>query len=194
MKTIFVSLMGVLALTGFLTFDSINSSKVLGGYSSVTEISYETNDTVPTIVYRDLNTGESINVWYDAVGMRTLNKKTGALVDFYVNTSTNDTVFGRGKFVVNGYVIQGDDGKWKLNDGKVKVDGDELKVKVGDQKLKIDGDEIKIKSNGVKAKSEDGEVKVKTKDGKAKYEDDKIKVKDGDSKKVIKDSTKTKNR
>lgn len=91
-------------------------------------------------------------------GMRTLNKKNGAPVDFYINTSTNDTVLGRGRF-----------------------DGDELKVKVGNQKFKIDGDEIKIKENGVKAKMDDGEVKVKSRDGKAKYEDDKIKVKTKDS-------------
>ena len=150
-------------------------------------ISCAVMDTVPgSTVYRDLNTGEAIDIWYDAVGMRTLNKKTGAPVEFYINTSTNDTVFGRGRFVVNNYVIKGDDGKWKLNDGKVKVDGDELKVKVGDQKLKIDGDEIKIKANGVKMKSEAGELKVKSKDGKAKFEDDKTKVK-------IKDSTKNDN-
>ena len=150
-------------------------------------------DTVPSQAsYLDLTTGQSIDIWYDAAGMRTLNKQTGGPVEFYVNKNTNDTVFGRGKFVVNGYVIKGDDGKWKLNDGKVKVDGDELKIKVGDQKLKIDGDEIKIKKNGVKAKSEDGKVKVKTKDGaKAKYEDDKIKIKDGDEKIKVKDSTKS---
>lgn len=139
-------------------------------------------DTVPNkSVYRDLNTRETIDIWYDRVGMRTLNKKSGESVEFYINTSTNDTVFGRGRFIVNNYVIKGDDGKWKLDDGKVKVDGDELKVKVGDQKFKIDGDEIKIKGNGIKAKSEGDDVKVKTRDGKAKYEDDKTKVKTKDS-------------
>ncbi|MGZ5134761.1 MAG: hypothetical protein ACXWCG_06415 [Flavitalea sp.] len=95
-----------------------------------------------------------------------------------MNQNTNETVFVRGKFLVNGHVVKGGDGKWKLNDGKVKVEGDELKVKVGDQKLKIDGDEIKIKANGVKAKSEDGEIKVKTKDErKRNMKNDKIKSK-----------------
>ena len=188
MKTVYLCLAGALVLTGILSFKSrdqrISDIVAPGGIRLA-------NDTVPEkTTFSDLSTGESIDIWYDAVGMRTLNKKTGALVDFYVNRTTNDTVLGRGKFVVNGYVIKGDDGKWKLNDGKVKVDGDELKVKVGDQKLKIDGDEIKIKRNGVKAKSEDGEVKVKTRDGaRAKYEDDKIKVKDGDKKITVKDST-----
>jgi hypothetical protein len=111
-----------------------------------------------------LNTGEAIDIWYDKVGMRTLNKKTGGPVEFHINTSTKDTVFGRGRFIVNNYVIKGDDGKWKLDDGKVKVDGDELKVKVGDQKFKVDGDEIKIKSKDGKAKYEDDKIKIKTKD------------------------------
>jgi hypothetical protein len=182
MKTILMSFAGAFALGGFMTFENNNTSREVTRQAQDEVIYCMIEDTVPSkSIYRDLNTGETIDIWYDAVGMRTLNKKTGAPVEFYINTSTNDTVFGRGRFVVNNYVLKGDDGKWKLNDGKVKVDGDELKVKVGDQKLKIDGDEIKIKGNGVKAKSEDGEVKVKTKDGKAKYEDDKTKVKTKDS-------------
>jgi len=192
MKTIFISLAGAFALTGFVTFENFNSEKSVSVSFSEKGLVYSTYDTVPNkTVYRDLGTGETIEIWYDAAGLRTLNKKTGTPVEFYINTSTNDTVFGRGRFIVNGYVIKGDDGIWKLNDGKVKVDGDELKVKVGDQKLKIDGDEIKFKGDGIKAKSEGGDVKVKTKDGKAKYEDDKIKVKDDDKKKKVKDSTKS---
>lgn len=184
MKTIYLSFAGIFAVTGLMTFESRESMQKLSVPGSPDVISLTGGDTVPNrTVYRDLNTGETIDIWYDAVGIRTLNKKTGAPVEFYINTSTNDTVFGRGRFVVNGHVLKGDDGKWKLDDGKVKIDGDELKVKVGDQKFKIDGDEIKIKGNGIKAKSEDGELKVKSKEGKAKYEDDKTKVK-------LKDSTK----
>lgn len=152
MKTICMFLAGGLMLSTFLSFENLHSYK---NSTSSDVISRITRDTVPVkIQYRDLNTGETIDIWYDAVGLRTLNKKTGAPVEFYINTSTNDTVFGRGKFIVNGYVTKGNDGKWKLIDGKVKVDGDELKVKVGDQKLKIDGDKIKIKKDGIKAKSE----------------------------------------
>ncbi|MBC7826788.1 MAG: hypothetical protein H7122_03505 [Chitinophagaceae bacterium] len=187
MKTSFIYLAGVFALSGFLMFENVTTGK--SGGIDLPEV---VADTVPNkTVYLDLNTGETIDIWYDAAGLRTLNKKTGAPVDFYVNTSTNDTVFGRGRFVVNGYVLKGDDGKWNLNDGKVKVDGDELKVKVGDQKFKIDGDEIKIKGNGVKVKSDGGDVKVKSKDGKAKYEEDRIKIKDGDNTVKVKDSTKS---
>lgn len=187
MKTMNVWLLGTLAAAGVAVTEAKGSGEQTMTVQDQPLISFSALDTVPAkTVYRDLNSGETIDIWYDAVGMRTLNKKTGAPVEFYINTATNDTVFGRGRFVVNNYVIRGEDGKWQLNDGKVKVDGDELKVKVGDQKLKIDGDEIKIKSNGVKMKSEDGELKVKSKDGKAKFEEDKTKVK-------TKDSTKTDN-
>lgn len=173
MKTSFVCLVALLAV-GSLSLQANEQNRDLRSLHD----NRLASDTVPgKTVYRDLSTGETVDIWYDAVGMRTLNKKTGAPIEFYVNTSTSDTVLGRGRFVVNGYVVKGDDGKWKLDDGKVKVDGDELKVKVGDQKLKIDGDEIKIKSGGTKVKSDDGEIKVKSKDGKTKIEDDKTKVK-----------------
>lgn len=185
MKTIYLFIAGTLAVSSLIIFEGKGSIERYSTPVSSDLISTMAEDTVPNkTVYRDLNTGETLDIWYDAVGIRTLNKKTGAPVEFYINTATNDTVFGRGRFVVNGYVIKADDGKWKLDDGKVKIDGDELKVKVGDQKFKIDGDEIKIKGNGIKAKSEDGELKVKSKEGKAKYEDDKTKVK-------LKDSTKS---
>ena len=182
MKTMYLCFAGVFAVGGSMAFEGKESLKRLSIPASENGVYSIVQDTVPNkTIYQDLNTGETIDIWYDAVGIRTLNKKTGAPVEFYINKATNDTVFGRGRFVVNGYVVKGDDGKWKLDDGKVKVDGDELKVKVGGQKFKIDGDEIKVKGNGVKAKSEDGEVKVKSKDGKAKYEDDKTKVKVKDS-------------
>ncbi len=181
MKTMGRYLVGTLSFIGIVIGENLNSTKLFDNIQPQTVMVCTVYDTVPAkTVYRDLNTGENIELWYDASGIRTLNKKTGSLVDFYINTTTNDTVFGKGRFIVNGYVVKGDDGKWKLDDGKVKVDGDELKIKVGDHKFKIDGDEIKLKGNGIKAKSEAGEVKVKSKDGKAKYEDDKSKVKTKD--------------
>ena len=178
MKTTFVSLAIALGLSSVVLAESKQNSILL----PASPVSTVLKDTVPgKTIYKDLGMGETVEIWYDAVGLRTLNKKTGAPIEFYVNTSTRDTVFGRGRFVVNSYILKGDDGKWKLDDGKVKVDGDELKVKVGNQKFKIDGDEIKIKGNGIKAKSDDGEIKVKSPEGKAKFEDDKTKVKTKDA-------------
>lgn len=173
-QTYFMNLFQV-CLAGGIAFSALN---IQAPVTMIEPCENQTTDTVPSkTMYRDLGTGEVITIWYDAAGIRTLNKKTGAPVDFYINTSTNDTVFGRGRFIVNGYVIKDGEGKWKLDDAKLKVDGDELKLKVGDQKLKIDGDEIKIKGNGIKVKSEKGEVKVKSDEGKAKYEEKDSKVK-----------------
>lgn len=160
--------------------------------------------------YIDLNTGDTLDYWYDSDKKIIMNRTTNAPVDFYINTSTSDTVYGRGRFVVNGLLLQGEDGKWKFDDSKVKIDGDELKIKDGKRKLKIDGDEIKIKDKDGKIKSEgneakvkgddmkakvsEDEMKVKDKDGKAKYKDDKTKIKEGDKKikKKEGDSTKVK--
>lgn len=168
------------------------------------------SNEITSYTYIDLNSGDTLDFWYDTEKKTVMNRSLGQPVEFYINTTTRDTVFGRGRFVVNGLLLQGDDGKWKFNEEKVKIDGDELKIKDGKRKLKIDGDELKIKdgnrkikSDGndvkikdgdTKAKIEDDEMKVKDKDGKAKYEKDKSKIKDGDTKIKRKgDSTKIKN-
>jgi hypothetical protein len=161
--------------------------------------------------YIDLNTGDTLDYFYDSEKRTVMNRTSGLPVDFYINTTTGDTVYGRGRFVVNGLLLQGNDGKWKFNENKVKIDKDELKIKDGNRKLKIDGDEIKIKEDGRKIKADDKEVKikdgktkakvdneemkVKDENGKAKYEKDKTKIKDGDTKIKRKegDSTKIKN-
>jgi len=92
----------------------------------------------------------------------TYNRETDKPVKFYVNTNTGDTIYGKGRFVVNGYIVRGEDGTYKLDDAKVKIDGDEIKIKDGDSKLKIDDDEMKFKKDDdYKAKSEGDSVKVK---------------------------------
>lgn len=158
--------------------------------------------TNETIAYTciDLNSGDTLDYWYDTDKKIVMNRNNNSPVDFYINTNTNDTVYGKGRFVVNGLLVQGEDGKWKFDDNKVKIDGDELKIKDGSRKLKIDGDEIKVKDGGrkiksdgkeakikdrennTKAKVDDKEMKVKDEDGKVKYKENKTKIKDGDTK------------
>lgn len=158
------------------------------------------SDETIAYTYIDLNSGDTLDYWYDTDKKIVMNRTTNLPVDFYINTTTLDTVYGRGRFVVNGLLLQGEDGKWKFNEDKVKIDGDELKIKDGSRKLKIDGDDIKIKDGGRKIKSEKGEakikdrdnnikakvndkeMKVKDEDGKAKYKENKTKIKDGDNK------------
>lgn len=132
--------------------------------------------------YIDLNTGDTLDYIYDADKKTVMNRSTNLPVDLYVNTYTGDTVYGRGRFVVNGLLMQGADGKWKLDENKVKIDGNELKIKDGSRKLKIDGDNIKIKDGDAKAKSNDEKMKVKDEQGKAKYDEKGLKVKDKEKK------------
>jgi len=147
MKSMHVNLAGFFVMTGLMTAN-VNHGRSTFHMLPMEIAGKPTYDTVPNkSSYRDLNTGETINIWYDAVGLRTLNKKTGALVEFYINTQSNDTVVGRGKFIVNGYIVKGNDDKWKLDDEKITRDGDDIKIKAGNQKFKIDEGEIKVKGN-----------------------------------------------
>lgn len=139
--------------------------------------------------YIDLNTGDTLDYWFDSEKKTVMNRTSNMPVEFYVNTYTGDTVYGRGRFVINGLLLKGEDGKWKFDESKVKIDGDELKIKDGNRKLKIDGDEVKVKDGGRKVKldGDEGKVKDKNTDTKAKVEKDKMKVKDEEGKTKVKD-------
>jgi len=107
--------------------------------------------------YYDLTAGEYIEVEKDEQG-RIINSETHEPVYLYVDTKTNDTIYGATGKVINGYVV-------KTEDGKYKYEGDdEYKIKDGDYKKKVDGDEVKIKDGDTKVKIEDGERKVKKDD------------------------------
>lgn len=108
--------------------------------------------------YLDLTAGEYVKVEKDAKTGRMVNSETHEPVYIYVDTKTNDTIYGANGKVINGYVV-------KTSDGKYKYEGDdEYKIKDGDYKKKVDGDEVKIKDGDTKIKIEDGEKKVKKDD------------------------------
>ena len=108
--------------------------------------------------YLDLTAGEYIEVEKDEKTGRIVNTETHEPVYIYVDTKTNDTIYGANGKVINGYVV-------KTSDGKYKYEGDdEYKIKDGDYKKKVDGDEVKIKDGDTKIKIEDGEKKVKKDD------------------------------
>ena len=115
--------------------------------------------------YYDLNKDKPVTLVKD--------EKTGLMVDaetkkpvyIYVNEETKDTIYGETGKVINGQVIKLEDGKYKYDDLKVKLDGDgEFKIKDGDYKRKVEADgDIKIKDGDTKKKidGETGEVKNK---------------------------------
>ena len=163
------------------------------------------SDEVMSYTYIDLNSGDTLDYWFDSEKKTVMNRSNNQPVEFYINTHTGDTVYGRGRFVINGLLLRGEDGKWKFDESKVKIDKDELKIKDGNRKLKIDGDEAKVKEDGrkikldgdegkikdgkTKAKVDKDEMKVKDEQGKTKIKEDKTKIKEGDTKIKVKGDT-----
>ena len=127
--------------------------------------------------YVDLKTGQPVDLYYNEKKKRTYSASTDEPVDLYVNVATGDTIYGPGRYVVNNYITKTNDGTYKLDDSKVKINGDEIKIKEGDKKLKIEDGEMKIKDGDDKLKVNDSEAKMKTDEMKMKKEDTVTKIK-----------------
>jgi ABC-type Fe3+-citrate transport system substrate-binding protein len=110
--------------------------------------------------YVNLNTGEPVNIIADPVTGIAIDQSTQQPVELYYNPSTNDTLYQSG-MKVNSLLIKEKEGKYRLDDTKIKIDGDEIKIKDDSSKIKIDGDEMKIKSPDGKVKVDGEDVKVK---------------------------------
>jgi hypothetical protein len=142
------------------------------------------NATSETSKYVDLKTGQPTDLYYDNDKHITYSAVTQEPVDLYVNTATMDTVYGRGRYIVNDYVIKTPEGTYKLDDAKVKVTKDGIKIKDGNKKIKIEEGEMKIKDGNSKYKVDedeekykDGTIKMKTEDDESKMKSDGEKVK-----------------
>ena len=76
-------------------------------------------------------------------------------------SNSGDTLYQTG-IVVN-HAIMRADGKWMLDDTKIKRDGDQIKIKFPDgDKIKVDGDEMKSKDEDGKIKVDGDSIKVKS--------------------------------
>jgi len=104
--------------------------------------------------YYDLTAGKYVDLKKDEATGRMVNVQTNEPVDIYVDTRTNDTIYGPTGTVINGYVIKTDGGGYAF-------DEEEYKLKVGDYKEKIEGDEAKVKTDDKKIKTDDEEKKSK---------------------------------
>jgi hypothetical protein len=146
----------------------------------------------PAYTIIDLNTGETIDVYYDTGNWRTVNKATSQPVDFYVisytNAATYDTVHGVTGLIVNNLMRKNEEGKWTFDEAKVKWDGNELKMKDKyGRKVKWDEGKLKIKDWNSKYKSEKGDdTKMKQEWDKIKWKDDEIKIEEGTQKTKLK--------
>jgi hypothetical protein len=104
--------------------------------------------------YYDLTAGEYVELKRDEKTGLMVNATTQEPVYMYVDTRTNDTIYGATGKVINGYVI-------KTGDGKYKFDEEEYKVKNEDYKKKVEGDEAKVKTDDKKVKTDEEGKKVK---------------------------------
>lgn len=127
--------------------------------------------------YVDLSTGQPVDLYYDAKTRRTYSSVTNEPVEFYVDMNTRDTVYGRGRYIVNNYIVKANDGKYRLDAGKIKMDKDELKLKDGNKKFKMDQSNMKMKGWEGKMKADTTGMKMKTNDMKRKMNNDKSKTK-----------------
>lgn len=129
----------------------------------------------------DLSTGETVDVYYDEMNWKTINKTNNQPVDYYVinynDKTTPDTVHGITGIIVNGMIWKNTEGKWAFDEAKVKWDGNEFKMKDKyGRKVKWEKGTVKIKDWNNKYKNEAGD------DAKYKEEWDKVKWKDGEVK------------
>jgi hypothetical protein len=143
----------------------------------------------PSYTIVDLNSGQSIYVYYDDATWRTVNKATNEPVEYYIVRYNDpvypaDTVHGITGLIVNNLIWKNDEGKWKFNDAKVKWDGDELKMKDKyGRKVKWEKGALKIKDWNSKYKSgKDDEAKYKQEWDKIKWKEDEVKIEQGASK------------
>lgn len=127
--------------------------------------------------YIDLSTGQPVDLYYDAKTRRTYSSVTNEPVEFYVDMNTHDTIYGRGRYVVNNYIVRSNNGMYRLNAAKIKMDKDDIKIKDGDKKFKMDQSNMKMKAYDEKMKVDTTAAKMKGKDMKKKVDNDRSKTK-----------------
>ena len=128
----------------------------------ISESSEMTTTSTAAVVpgtYKELTTGKTVYIVADPKTGWAVDSISKVPVEFYVDNA-GDTLFQTG-LVVNQAIMKAD-GKWMLDETKIKRDGDNIKIKYAD---------------GSKVKMEEGDLKIKSDDGKIKVDEDTVKVK-----------------
>lgn len=153
--------------------------------TSADSISMNTDETMVTTTenpvvkpgkYKNLSTGEEVEIISDPTTGIAVDTKTQLPVQFYFDPITLDTLYQNG-MKVNNMLVNLGDGKYKLDDMKIKIDGDQIKIKTDTSKVKIDANSYKSKIGDDKTKIVDDKMKIKDENGKVKVTDDGTKVK-----------------
>ena len=148
-----VLLFAVIASVSFASCDNGNGETTTTDSTMVGTTTDNTaeNPPVTQITYYDLRTGSSLKK--DDASGKYLDE-SGVEAEFYVDPAAGDTFYSQTGQNVNNSLSHEND-TWRLNDGengKVKVTDDKMKIKTDDQKIKV------------KDADNDGSGKVKIKD------------------------------
>ena len=166
MKTIFKTT-GAIAIAALMACNS-NTKMDANNDSAATEAEINAFATAAVVpgTYIDLSSGQEVEVVADPETGYAINSETRAPLEFYVNTSTGDTLYRTGIIVNNALVNDGT--TWRFNEDRVERIGDSIKIKTdeGDLKIKNDATDTKVKVEA------DGDAKIKSPDGKTKIEED----------------------
>ena len=160
MKNTITMLSAVIISAAFMGCNSNQKNDMAGDTTMTTESEY-TQSEVKVVPgnYTNLNTGKTVYIIMDPQTGWAIDSIERVPVEFYTNNA-GDTLFQTG-LVVNNAIMKAD-GKWMLDETKIKRDGDKIKIKFPDgDKIKIDGDEMKIKDEDGKIKVEDDTIKIK---------------------------------
>ena len=160
MKNTKTILSAVIISAAFMGCNSNQKNDMAGDTTMTTESEYtQTEVKVVPGNYTNLNTGKTVYIIMDPQTGWAIDSIERVPVEFYTNNA-GDTLFQTG-LVVNNAIMQAD-GKWMLDETKVKRDGDKIKIKFPDgDKIKIDGEDMKIKDEAGKVKIDGDSVKVK---------------------------------
>lgn len=127
--------------------------------SESSEMTMTSTAAVVPGTYKELTTGKTIYIIADPETGWAVDSISKVPVEFYIDNA-GDTLFQTG-LVVN-HAIMKADGKWMLDETKIKRDGDDIKIKYSDgSKVKMEEEDLKIKSDAGKVKVDEDTVKVK---------------------------------
>ena len=164
MKNLLKILSFTVISTAVIACSNKNGADEDGDTTMMSESSEMTTTSTAQVVpgsYTNLNTGKTVYIVADPATGWAVDSITKVPVEFYIGT-TGDTLFQTG-LVVNHAIMQ-TDGKWMLDETKIKRDGDDIKIKYSDgSKVKMEDDDLKIKGEEGKIKVNDDTTKVKPK-------------------------------
>jgi hypothetical protein len=124
----------------------------------------------------DLENNMVIDIYYDTMNYRAVNRTTGEPVEFYVINRT-DTVHGPTGLIVNGMLMQDDEGNYELDESVVKVEDDEFMIKMAEgRKVKWEDGQLKIKEWGKKGEAQAGKEKMRNQWSKVRWKEDEWRV------------------